>query len=636
MMEIVSDYLAGLGFDVIKDSAEKKLDEAKLKTKLKTYIEGQRKYNEVCSLAEECDFQGLIEYISDNLMETVKTRFRSTKSRERGRARQEIVAAAVSYSSADTEEAKRRVGRLIENSLDIVSNFFKEKIHMEDYYLAEEVVEAVKENTDETAEKMAGKVIQAVASTSGETKRSVDELSQRVGTLEKTIATGSLFSLDQAAALLQDGQYSRIESGINKLLDHISVEHPLFPKYGYGFENNRLKSVPLMEGATKLYPPRYRFTGTICAGEHYFNDSNINPLDYAYRHQVSLVLSVKEAIKLLGDIPDPIQSDVERLSGKKVMITPPAFPDAFPCSIKLGDTVFYNYVLLRTQEILDDGTYIISNKEQTESKIYFEIRWKFKNPISVVENDGIADESIEDARIVISESSAMGVMQESLKPVDFKIQIRNDNYREMLNYKKFILGILQHDDLHVYSLEYQKDIFAGAINNFEAETGFASIEEEVDFLERICAIEEHFNVHLDLPEEISGREYQCIIQISDLLLKEQVEFTWNETEFNSVVSDHFKEALIKLETPISMLTYVGITDVNIFGAEFSFKFKRTYREAVMQDIGRIRRLVEQLEEGDPLRIKFKPGEDNTGFDTINIPDKLLEADEKARDSVAAG
>lgn len=61
-MEVVSDYLAGLGFDVIKDSAEKKLDEAKLKARLKTYIEGQRKYNEVCSLAEECDFQELIEY----------------------------------------------------------------------------------------------------------------------------------------------------------------------------------------------------------------------------------------------------------------------------------------------------------------------------------------------------------------------------------------------------------------------------------------------------------------------------------------------------------------------------------------------------------------------------------------------
>lgn len=41
-------------------------------------------------------------------MEMVNTRFRSTKSKERGLARQEIAAAAVSYSSADTEEVKRR------------------------------------------------------------------------------------------------------------------------------------------------------------------------------------------------------------------------------------------------------------------------------------------------------------------------------------------------------------------------------------------------------------------------------------------------------------------------------------------------------------------------------------------------
>lgn len=170
--------------------------------------------------------------------------------------------------------------------------FFKRKIRLEDYYLAAEVVEAVKENTDETAEKMAGKVIQTVVSTGDETNRSINELSQKVENLEKTIATGSLFSLDRASALLQQGQYSGIESGIKKLLDHISVEHPLFPKYGYGFENNKLKSIPLMESATKLYPPKYRFTGTICAGDHYFNDPSVNPLDYAYRHQVSLVLRI--------------------------------------------------------------------------------------------------------------------------------------------------------------------------------------------------------------------------------------------------------------------------------------------------------------------------------------------------------
>lgn len=42
-------------------------------------------------------------------MEMVNTRFRSNKSKERGLARQELAAVAVSYSSADIEEAKRRV-----------------------------------------------------------------------------------------------------------------------------------------------------------------------------------------------------------------------------------------------------------------------------------------------------------------------------------------------------------------------------------------------------------------------------------------------------------------------------------------------------------------------------------------------
>ena len=74
--------------------------------------------------------------------------------------------------------------------------------------------------------------------------------------------------------------------------------------------------------------------------------------------------------------------------------------------------------------------------------------------------------------------------------------------------------------------------------------------------------------------------------------------------------------------PISMLSYVGICDVNLFGAEFEFKYMRTYRCAVMQDLDRIKQLVSCLADGDPIRIKFTPGEDNSTFDTLHIPEKI--------------
>ena len=42
----------------------------------------------------------------------------------------------------------------------------------------------------------------------------------------------------------------------------------------------------------------------------------------------------------------------------------------------------------------------------------------------------------------------------------------------------------------------------------------------------------------------------------------------------------------------------------------------------MQELDRIKQLVSCLADGDPIRIKFAPGEDNSAFDTLNIPEKI--------------
>ncbi len=52
------------------------------------------------------------------------------------------------------------------------------------------------------------------------------------------------------------------------------------------------------------------------------------------------------------------------------------FHRLFPCSIKVGGKTYFEYVLLRTKEILDDGTYIVTNDEQRNAKVNFEFRFK--------------------------------------------------------------------------------------------------------------------------------------------------------------------------------------------------------------------------------------------------------------------
>ena len=98
-----SEYLASLGIDVAKEKVKKKIDEKKLRAVLTSYIESQSKYNEMCSLAEEIDFQGLVDYIRNNLISNTVTRVFDPNKKKRSQARQDIVSAAIAFSKANTD-----------------------------------------------------------------------------------------------------------------------------------------------------------------------------------------------------------------------------------------------------------------------------------------------------------------------------------------------------------------------------------------------------------------------------------------------------------------------------------------------------------------------------------------------------
>lgn len=136
MFEIVSKvagYVADLGLDVGKNIIINKYDEKILRDALISYIERQRKYNEVCSFAEEIDFQGLIVYIRDNLLEDVIKRISCVKAADRKAARQAVVDKAVAFSKASTPEARSRVGNTILICLDIIKDFYKKRIDVQHY-----------------------------------------------------------------------------------------------------------------------------------------------------------------------------------------------------------------------------------------------------------------------------------------------------------------------------------------------------------------------------------------------------------------------------------------------------------------------------------------------------------------------
>ncbi len=251
--------------------------------------------------------------------------------------------------------------------------------------------------------------------------------------------------------------------------------------------------------------------------------------------------------------------------------------------------MFFDYVLLRTQEIQDDGTYVISNKEQG-IHFQFEVRINPKQPS---------------------------------KP-DFKISINHVNNHERLNYVRFMKTLSEEKDLHIYVLEAGQDIIAGYINDIAYKTGFASIDEEIDFLDRICAIEDYFKVELAPAGIISENEYRCVIQISDLVRNNTVSITWSEMTFTGILDQHFREELMTMNKELFMLSYIGTGEVKLFGASIVFRFMRSLKCAYIVDYEKVKKKAEILDDGDSIKITFRAGDDNSAIDTLNVPDKMTQ------------
>jgi len=573
---IISEYLAGLALEAGKNKFKSIIDEKKLHTALAEYIKTQYKYNELCSRAEEIDFQGLIDYIRENFLKDAGVRFCDPNKNKRKRAREDIIAAAVEYSKAENREAKKRVATCMAICLDIIREFYKSQFSIKDYLLASEIVDAVTEEGREIAHESVDTITRQLKETREEIIASIDK-------------NGSLFSIDKANALAEAGDLSAIGNGVTKLLEHISLEHPYKPYYRYDYSNGRLVSKPQNEEAIKLYPPKIVLTGAVRFGKQYYTNLQSDPLDYAYRHQLPLTMEVSKAIKFLGEKTDPVQDEATDYVGNMIVITPPEFPPAFPCAIKVRDKAYFEYVLLRTQEIDDDGTYVISNKEQGSS-LYFEVRINPHNPSNP----------------------------------DFKIRVDHTNNREWLNYVKFMDAISKEKDIHIYVLSAGEDIIAGNINKVNYQPAFSSIEEEMDFLERVCTIEDYFNITLDVCGELREEEYSIIIQISDLIQNDEVIGTWNEAVFSGIISQVFREKVLSMDDVPYTFSFVGNSCVTLFGTEIELSYMRTYKCARVKDLEKLKKKVEILDDDDVIKFTVCAGENNEIITTLKIPNSMIE------------
>ena len=128
--------------------------------------------------------------------------------------------------------------------LDIIHNFYKSQLSLKDYVLASEITDSVTENTQDLL------------------NNSIKPLYTKIDDIHNEIQNNvPFFSIDKIVSLAEKGDYSSIGHGFKKSLDHISLTHPLYPDFGFGYTDGGLYSKPLSETANYRFPSRMVVTG---------------------------------------------------------------------------------------------------------------------------------------------------------------------------------------------------------------------------------------------------------------------------------------------------------------------------------------------------------------------------------------
>ena len=549
-MRIVVDYLSNIGLDIVKDRIKDSAMESAARDRLRDYLVRQRRINEVCTREEEIDFERLANYIQEELIEDVKVRLFG-ESEERARARQTILSKATSYAQSKTNLSKKRVRKIVEDSIAILHGYYQSKVNRELLFVKAQIEDTVSKKIDTTEQNLSTKMAQ----------------------IEEKVGEANLLSLDKNVALVRAGDLSQVESNISTVLKTISLKHSLSPDYGFAMEGQgNLISIPLTEKAIREYPPRFNVTASsVRLGDTVIKKIDDDILSKSYRHQLPISMDVVTAKKYLGDILDPIQKEADQIKGAHVIMTPPPFPPAFPCSISIDDTVFFDYVLLRTKEILDDGTVIITNEEQ--KSFPFEISMSYHH---------------------------------QSKQFSLSIHLHSPSNVELLSYYRFISSMACGGELQIKALSMNEFLVKGSANTADND----DYSFEIHFLEMIVKIEKAFDCSFDLPKAISQNDYSIVEHLYMLLETGKYEGSWTNMDFEFKVTSLTKQRVSELTDASYTLWYLCPATVDLFGTELRFPIRRNIKCAQVYDLEKTKRKAEVLDDEDLIKIKYIPGNGN--------------------------
>lgn len=510
-----------------------KIDEEKLRLEIQAYFDQKRTENSILRSDDEL-FEKITECFWEDNMPIIENAIFGTQS-ERKEARENLYSNTCDTLNIHDNKTRREVAKIIKDIVSIAKKYYSSRLSRNEQILKEEIV---------------------------------DDISSVLA--EVTKVHSSPINYDVANAAAEKGDSDLIAKSIMGLHGFLDMTHELYPDYGIEMIGpEQYISKPLSCEAINKYPPKFKLKGIATIGDRVLPCLTLNDIDYANRHQQDIVINITEAQKFLGEKVDPYQYEAQQMIGEKLVKKPEPFAPAEPFNIKIDGQIVYDYIELRLIEELDDGSIVISNREQNNCGIELTLTHNFETNAS-----------------------------------NFTVIIKDKSNKGYLKNLKFMRDSMRGYIMEIYSLKHEENLLEGKCKGFTIDRNVDKLDEEIEFLDCICAIEDRFNISIKLPELISETDFNQTRYLYKLINNENIENCGRNFKMDMTLSEESHDAFAEMEDTEIILWMNIDCKIDLFGFTFNMPIKRTVSPARIAEISRIKEIAKLLKVGEKITLEI--------------------------------
>ena len=250
-----------------------------------------------------------------------------------------------------------------------------------------------------------------------------------------------------------------------------------------------------------------------------------------------------------------------------MVMKPPSFPKAFPCSVIVDGETLVDYLLLRTKRIEDDETAIVTNDEQGD--------FNFKVTLKI--------------------NAATTNLNLTITPV-------NPSNVESLKYRQFLRKGMSAKNIALKSLKNNTILISTKANLMPHNC--EKLDLEIEFLKRVVAIETYFHVELIIPEEITAEDHRLIDRLYSMIIDGKYCGTCSRFTMSFELSQELRNSICHLRAKACGFAYRMNEEVNSFNQKLCFQIIREIDCLRLEDFEKLKAKLDVLDDGDILKIVF--------------------------------